>query len=155
MGVNDKVEATGHPEPKRCMTCDGCGKVANDEDQTPWSYWEDHLRAAATAVRAGLVRPIPCPACSSSAELVQCPLCEWSTERAPENAPVAMGGLAAIFGISGSTLASMHADQDQARVEQKLNVHLRSHGPEVWLPALIEARQARDMAVDALVNTHG
>ena len=50
----------------KCERCDGCGKIANDEDGTPWTFWEGLPLNTATAVLMGLVRPIPCPECGGS-----------------------------------------------------------------------------------------
>lgn len=50
-------------EPTKCPACDGCGKIANDEDGTPWTYWAALPLQSSAAVLAGLVRPIPCPKC--------------------------------------------------------------------------------------------
>lgn len=50
----------------KCMKCDGCGKVANTDDQEPWSQWANLPLQSATAVVAGLVKPIECPECCGS-----------------------------------------------------------------------------------------
>lgn len=47
-----------------CLKCDGCGKVANDEEQTPWKYWIDLPVHSAAAILSGVVRPLECPACN-------------------------------------------------------------------------------------------
>ena len=47
----------------KCPTCDGCGNVADDEDQTPWSFWEALPPGTNAAMVAGLVQPKPCPDC--------------------------------------------------------------------------------------------
>lgn len=49
-----------------CTTCDGCGRVANDEDMTPWSLWEAMPAASKLAINMGLVRPVTCPDCAGS-----------------------------------------------------------------------------------------
>lgn len=46
-----------------CGTCAGCGRIANDDDRTPWKYWEELPVQSALAVVAGIVRPLPCPDC--------------------------------------------------------------------------------------------
>lgn len=50
----------------KCTKCDGCGKVANDEDQTPWTFWLNLPLQASGAILAGLVRPIDCPKCGGT-----------------------------------------------------------------------------------------
>jgi hypothetical protein len=47
-----------------CQTCDGCGQVADTDDQEPWSMWESLPPGSDIAVRLGLVKPIPCPTCA-------------------------------------------------------------------------------------------
>ena len=49
-----------------CGRCAGCGKIANDDDGTPWKYWMELPMQSAAAVMLGLVRPIPCPTCGGS-----------------------------------------------------------------------------------------
>lgn len=46
-----------------CARCDGCGQVANSDDQEPWTAWLDLPLKSSLAVLAGFVRPIPCPVC--------------------------------------------------------------------------------------------
>ena len=50
----------------KCNKCDGCGKVANTEDQEPWTFWLELPLGSAAAVIMGLVRPITCPKCNGS-----------------------------------------------------------------------------------------
>jgi hypothetical protein len=50
----------------KCMTCDGCGKVADDGDQSPWSMWKELPPQSRTAVNLGLVHPMSCPDCGGS-----------------------------------------------------------------------------------------
>lgn len=52
----------------KCGTCDGCGKVADDADRTPWSVWESLPVRSAGAVMLGLVKPVACPDCGGSGE---------------------------------------------------------------------------------------
>ena len=49
-----------------CQNCDGCGKIANDEDGTPWTVWESLPLKSSAAVLMGLIRPIPCPVCDGT-----------------------------------------------------------------------------------------
>lgn len=49
-----------------CTKCEGCGKVANDADQTPWRHWLRLPLESSAAVLMGLVRPVPCPRCGGT-----------------------------------------------------------------------------------------
>lgn len=49
--------------PKKCAKCNGEGKVANTDDQEPWSCWADLPPGSDLAVRMGLVVPVNCPEC--------------------------------------------------------------------------------------------
>ncbi len=51
-------------DPRPCPTCHGCGQIANDDDSSPWSYWQQLPPGSDLAVRLGLIFPLPCPACS-------------------------------------------------------------------------------------------
>ena len=51
-----------------CERCDGCGKIANDDEGTPWSFWENLPVKSAGAMLMGLVKPLPCPECGGSGE---------------------------------------------------------------------------------------
>lgn len=51
------------PDPKRCPRCQGCGKIANDDDGSPWTAWENLPPGSAAAVKMGIVKPIQCPEC--------------------------------------------------------------------------------------------
>lgn len=48
---------------KKCVDCDGCGKVANTEDREPWTSW-----TRMPFIR-GLVKPIPCETCKGSGKV--------------------------------------------------------------------------------------
>lgn len=52
----------------KCWKCDGCGQIANDDDQSPWSAWEALPPGPDMVVRLGLVWPLPCPECSGMGE---------------------------------------------------------------------------------------
>jgi hypothetical protein len=41
--------------------------------------------------------------------------------------------VAAAFGLSGTTLAAMHADMDAHQAADAMRTHLRIHSPEDWL----------------------
>lgn len=49
-----------------CRKCGGCGRIANDEDGSPWSDWEALPPGADAAVRMGIVVPVTCPACAGT-----------------------------------------------------------------------------------------
>lgn len=49
-----------------CPRCEGCGKLANSDDQEPWTFWENLPVKSAAAVIMGLVKPVPCYACQGS-----------------------------------------------------------------------------------------
>lgn len=52
-----------------CSKCAGCGKVANDDDQTPWKYWDDMPEESKMAIRMGIVKPVTCPKCGGSGKV--------------------------------------------------------------------------------------
>lgn len=52
-----------------CHRCAGCGQVADDPDNTPWSYWEQLPLKSGLAVVLGLVRPLKCPLCKGSGKI--------------------------------------------------------------------------------------
>lgn len=49
-----------------CSTCAGCGKIADDDDKTPWKYWEELPPPSNAAVALGIVNPLPCPDCGGT-----------------------------------------------------------------------------------------
>ncbi len=53
-------------EKEKCHQCDGCGQVATDDDETPWSFWKSLPAGSDLAVRLGLVQPKPCPVCEGT-----------------------------------------------------------------------------------------
>ncbi len=50
----------------KCPKCEGCGKIATDEDGTSWSAWLELPLGSSFAVLAGLIKPITCPECGGS-----------------------------------------------------------------------------------------
>lgn len=61
--------AVAERTPNACPKCWGEGKVANSDEQEPWSTWADLPPGSDIAVRLGLVKPIPCPSCGGSGEV--------------------------------------------------------------------------------------
>jgi len=53
----------------RCYKCAGCGKIANDKDETPWKYWEELPSQSAIAIKMGFVLPKNYPVCKGSGEI--------------------------------------------------------------------------------------
>jgi hypothetical protein len=49
-----------------CRKCEGCGKIASDDEQTPWSRWLKLPLESSIAVVAGLVTPLECPECEGT-----------------------------------------------------------------------------------------
>ena len=48
--------------------CEGCGKVADTEDQEPWTAWLELPLQSAGAVLLGAVTAIKCPECDGTGE---------------------------------------------------------------------------------------
>ena len=48
---------------EECPMCKGCGKVASDDEKTPWSDWLALPLRNSAAALLRLVKPIPCPRC--------------------------------------------------------------------------------------------
>ena len=57
-----------------CPKCDGCGKVATDDDQSPWTRWERLPAGSDFAVRFGVVKPVECPECGGSGTIEPAPV---------------------------------------------------------------------------------
>ena len=51
---------------EKCMKCDGCGRVADNDDETPWCYYETLPVKSAAAVVMGLVHPQLCSECGGT-----------------------------------------------------------------------------------------
>lgn len=43
-----------------CERCDWCGWLADSTEREPWIYWHELPEQSKTAIRMGLVQPIPC-----------------------------------------------------------------------------------------------
>lgn len=56
------------PLENACPRCEGCGKIASDDEGTPWTFWAGLPAGSDLAVRMGLVRPLPCPDCAGTGE---------------------------------------------------------------------------------------
>lgn len=54
----------------KCSKCDGCGRIANDEDETPWKFWENLPLKSGAAVIAGVVCPVVCHVCNGTGETI-------------------------------------------------------------------------------------
>jgi hypothetical protein len=63
--MTDTTNNTPNP-PTPCPRCEGCGQLANDDDRTPWTFWEQLEPPSNMAVTLGLVSPQPCPDCSGT-----------------------------------------------------------------------------------------
>lgn len=55
-----------NPPADACRNCDGCGKIANDDDQSPWWQRLPLPPGADLSVRIGLVRPEPYLVCKGT-----------------------------------------------------------------------------------------
>lgn len=70
----------------KCEACDGCGKVANDEDRSPWTQWANLPPGSDIAVRMGLVRPETCVECGGTGvEVERCAEVSASGQRCLRN----------------------------------------------------------------------
>lgn len=49
-----------------CPKCRGEGRVANSDDQEPWSVWENLPEESKLAVHPGIVQPVECPVCEGN-----------------------------------------------------------------------------------------
>ena len=48
-----------------CKRCHGSKLVANSDDMDAWCHWAELPPGSDIAVRAGIVRAVPCPDCAS------------------------------------------------------------------------------------------
>jgi len=63
-----------------------------------------------------------------------CPLCEFTID--VPDVPVS-DPLGSIFGMSGQTLAMVHAEQIAKRVSGEMRRHLEKHSVLDWLPRVV------------------
>ncbi len=49
-----------------CVSCEGCGQVADTEEHEPWTAWMNLPLNSAHAVILGIVKPMACTACGGS-----------------------------------------------------------------------------------------
>lgn len=54
---------------KDCTWCQGDGRIADDDEGTPWKYWLELPLQSALAVTMGLVKPIPCTTCGGTGQV--------------------------------------------------------------------------------------
>lgn len=54
-----------------CTRCEGCGKIANDEEGSAWTHWENLPEESKLAIKLGLIYPIACPACGGTGKKVE------------------------------------------------------------------------------------
>ena len=50
----------------KCPKCNGCGYVADTEDQEPWTAWQELPSNSAISAFLGFVKPIRCPKCDGA-----------------------------------------------------------------------------------------
>jgi hypothetical protein len=65
-----------------------------------------------------------------SAEILCCPICEHVISVPPVLVSDALGS---VFGMSGDTLARVHAEQTATRAARDMRQHLADHKPDEWL----------------------
>lgn len=62
-----------------CGRCRGCGQIADCDSGEPWTDWKGLPPGSNLLVRAGIVKPIPCPTCGGSGKTADA----RDTEKAP------------------------------------------------------------------------
>lgn len=67
---------------------------------------------------------------------LECPLCDWHLDASPPQVPPS--ALASVF--SPGVMASVALANHMQDVEGKLGAHLKTHGPEEWLPEIMRLR---------------
>lgn len=76
---------------------------------------------------------------------IGCPLCDFKITVPEVPVSDALGG---IFGMSGDTLARVHAEQIAKRVSAEMESHLAKHTPLEWLNRLQPGRRIVDTLAD-------
>lgn len=56
-----------------CSKCNGCGQVADTQDEELWTMWLNLPVQSATAMMSGLVKPKRCPKCGGEAGIFEAP----------------------------------------------------------------------------------
>ena len=67
------------------------------------------------------------------ARTLACPLCDFTLDVPPVQVSDAIGEA---FGMSGGTLALLHAEQQTKRASTNMRQHLAGHDVLEWLPRL-------------------
>jgi DnaJ-class molecular chaperone len=55
----------------KCNECNGCGFLADSDDQEPWSAWQQMPLQSAIAVLGGVVKPKVCEKCKGMGKVMQ------------------------------------------------------------------------------------
>lgn len=63
---NAKQQAEAAMEYKKCVYCEGSGKVADTESREPWPEWERLPPGSDIAVKLGIVKPVICNMCGGN-----------------------------------------------------------------------------------------
>lgn len=50
----------------KCTRCEGCGKLADTDEQEPWTAWAKLPLQSSMAVLSGLVKPVLCMVCNGT-----------------------------------------------------------------------------------------
>lgn len=77
-------------------------------------------------------------------QTLACPLCDYTVDAPP--VPIS-NTLGQAFGMSGATLAAVHAEQLAKRAAHDMRHHLRTHTPEQWLEAPPQLHPAEQLAL--------
>jgi len=104
-------------EDLKCLKCDGCGRVADTDDQEPWSAWLALPLQSAGAVVMGLVKPMTCPACGGLGvavpQDVQLMVIRRFIERVNERAEANMQKTNRLEGSHYAAMRSVLAEMEQ------------------------------------------
>ncbi|MEV6879691.1 hypothetical protein [Amycolatopsis sp. NPDC051128] len=78
------AEAPPHDDrlvPVPCPRCEGCGQLADTDDREPWTAWENLPPGSDLAVKAGLVKPVPCDQCDGEKTVLRRPSADPGDDR--------------------------------------------------------------------------